>query len=465
MMTQMKTRRQVLGSLGGVGAGLVILGEPRSARGAPVNEQVRVAIIGVGGRGSWFVERMPEHARVVALCDVDEERAGDAFSKIPGARKFEDFRRMLDVMQDDLDGVIVATPDHTHAVASALVMRHGKPVFCEKPLTHTMHEARALRSLAAESGVATQMGNQGTSSVAFRKGLELVQRGYIGEVREVHAWNNGGGRGNDTIPEGAEPVPDTLEWDLWLGPVAAREFHRDWFRWHQWRDFATGQLGNWAAHTLNLAFMSLRLDAMWHPGKTTAEFRPESRTIKVEAKVGEIVTRSFPRWERIRWDFPARGKLPPVSVHWHNGSNPLVGRSELEDLMGRKLDWGDAGAKTHQDYAGLLIIGSKGTIHANAHNVDLKILPDVYMKNLPDLEPVLPPSPGHEREWIQAIRGGVPAVSNFDYSGPLTEFILSGNIATQLDGELEFDPVDGSFPNNARADALRHFAYRKGWEL
>jgi hypothetical protein len=372
---------------------------------------------------------------------------------------------MLDAMHKDLDGVIVATPDHTHAVVSACVMHHGLPVFCEKPLTHTVHEARALRELAAKTGLATQMGNQGTSSRAFRLGVALIQRGHIGEVREVHAWNDSGGRGNDRTPTETQPIPGTLEWDLWLGPTANRGYHREWMKWHSWRDFGTGNLGNWAVHSLNLAFKALRIDALWFPDPAAAEYRTIDRTIKVEAKVKEIVTRSFPKWEWLRWEIPARGKLPPVTVHWHNGRDPLAGRPQIEELLGRKLDWGDAGSKTYRDHGGLLVVGSKKSIQTNAHNADMKILPDITMKHMPEIEPVLPRSPGHEREWIQAIRGGDPAMSHFDYGGPLTEFLLAGNIATQIDGELEYDPVNGEFLNNPKANALRHFDYRKGWTL
>ncbi|MBN1443038.1 MAG: Gfo/Idh/MocA family oxidoreductase, partial [Planctomycetes bacterium] len=217
------SRRSFLGRLSTTCAAASVLASPRSARAYAANDALDVALVGVSGRGSWFVGCIPSlRENVVAMCDVNERRAAEAFARIPAARKFRDFRRMLDAMAGEIDAVVVATPDHSHAVITAAAMRAGKPVLCEKPLTRLVEEARRIRDLARECKVATQMGNQGTASEAFRRAVELVQAGVIGAVREVHVWNTGGGSGARALPQGSEPVPEHLDWDLWLGPARER---------------------------------------------------------------------------------------------------------------------------------------------------------------------------------------------------------------------------------------------------
>jgi predicted dehydrogenase len=457
------SRRQFLATAA-TGAGLTIV-SPQIAFGYAANERLNVALIGIGGRGRWFVDTMPKMANVVAMCDVNDQRAGDAWAVVPQAKRYQDFRRMLDEMDKQIEGVIIATPDHTHAVAAAAAMRRGKHVYCEKPLTHSIHEARTLRELAAQTKVATQMGNQGTASEAFRRGVSLIQSGAIGEVVEVHGWNDGGGRGQDVVPTEAQPVPPTLAWDLWLGPAAERGYNRQWLNWHAWRDFGTGQLGNWAVHSLNVAFKALRLDALWLPNAARAEARPASVPIQVQAVVSGIHTATFPRWEVVRWEIPARGTLPAVTVHWHNGSAPQAGRAAIEERLGRRLDWGDSGERKWRDHAGVLLLGSKGRLHGNGHNTEITLLPAEQFEDLAEPPRILPRSPGHEMEWLTACKGGPAAMSNLDYGGPLTEFLLLGNIATQVEGPLEFDPVAGTFLNNPAADALLQREYRTGWQL
>lgn len=438
-------------------AGLLLLPSLRSVRGAPANDRLNIGLIGVGGRGRWFVDTMPAMANVIALCDVNDERAGDAYQRIPKAKKYYDFRRMLED-EKSLDGVIIAAPDHIHAVASAMAMRLGRHVYCEKPLTRTLDEARTLARLAARPGVATQMGNQGTASEAFRRAVELIHAGALGEVREVHAWNDAGGRGRHPAPTAGQPIPAGLQWDLWLGPAAERAYHREWTQWHQWRDFATGQLGNWSVHTMNLAFKALRLDTLWSGGPG------QDRHVRVLAEVSETVHPTFPRWEKVRWEFPARGSFPPVTVHWHNGRVP-GSRPRIEDLLGRPLDWGDTGEKKWKDHAGLLLVGQRGRLHTNGHNTVFTLLPEADWKDFAGPEKTLPRSPGHEREWLDACRGGRPAWSNMAaYGAPLTEFVLLGNVATQVTGQVSYDPVAGRFDSDA-ANALMRGEYRKGWAL
>ncbi|MEX0819455.1 MAG: Gfo/Idh/MocA family oxidoreductase [Pirellulaceae bacterium] len=457
------SRRSFLGTMS-VGSAALLNPCPQMVFAYEANEKLNIALIGIGGRGRWFVDTMPKLANVVALCDVNEKRAGDGFEQIPQAKKYADFRRMLEEMDQQIDGVVIATPDHTHAVAAAMAMRMGKHVYCEKPLTHSIHEARFLRQLANETNVATQMGNQGTASAGLRRALAWIRAGVIGEIREVHGWNDAGGKGPSPLPSQAEPVPATLQWDLWLGPAADRPYNRQWMNWHAWRDFGTGQLGNWAVHSLNLAFMALRLNSLWGADPTVGAEQPAG-TIKIRTDASARHGGTFPRWELVRWDFPARESLPPVTVHWHNGANPMGTRKTIEDLLGRPLDWGDHGERKWRDHAGTLIVGTKGMIHANGHNTEVTLLPKERFSNQPDVPQVLPNSPSHEQEWLDACRGGPAAVSNFNYGGPLTEFLLTGNIATQIAEELEFDPAAGTFVNNDRANSLLHREYRKGWRL
>ena len=455
------TRRRFLRNSAVAGTGLLILKSPQSAGSAPANEKLNMALIGVGGRGSWFVDAMPGYGtRFAALCDVREERLAKVGEKFPDARRFTDFRQMLDDMRDRIDGVIVAAPDHIHAVASAQALRLGKPVLCEKPLTRTIEEARALRDLAASTKLATQMGNQGTSSDPFRRAVEIIQSGALGDIREIIAWNEGGGGGRHTRPTDTQPVPPELHWDLWLGPTAARPFNKEWLNWHRWRDFATGQLGNWAVHTTNVAFKAFRLDELWKKDAPLAK----GQTVRVTAKVSETVTDTFPKWELIDFEAPPRAGLPAFKMTWCNRSPE--GRERAETILGRKLDWGDAGEKKWKDYAGILIAGSRGTMYSTGHNMSFTMLPENEFKELLGPPRTLPRSPGHEREWLNAIRGGAPACSNFvDYGSLLTEFLLIGNMATQVEGPIEYSPLSGRVTNNEAANKLCRANYREGWAL
>ena len=446
------------------GTGLLLLPSAQSVWGAPANEKLNMALVGVGGRGDWFVGAMPGFGtRFAALCDVREERLTKAGAKFPEAKRFTDFRQMLDEMRDQIDGVIVAAPDHIHAVASAKAMRLGKPVFCEKPLTRTIEEARALRELAASTRVATQMGNQGTSSDPFRRSVEIIQSGALGDIREIIAWNEGGGGGIHPTPKESQPVPEGFHWDLYLGPRASRPFHKDWLQWHRWRDFATGQLGNWAVHTTNVAFKAFKLDQLWNKDLALMQL-PKSRTVRVTAKVSEKVTDTFPKWELIDFEAPPRAGLPAFKMTWCNRAPE--GRERAETFLGRKLDWGDAGEKKWKDYAGILVVGSRGTMYSTGHNMSFTLMPEVEFKDLLGPPRLLPRSPGHENEWLRAIRGGEPACSNFvDYGSLQTEFLLLGNIATQVKGSIEYDPFTGRVINNEAANGLCRANYRDGWVL
>ena len=303
------SRRRFLTSSAALGAGLSIL-PTGLARGYAANEKVNVALVGVCGRGEWFVNTMPGLCNLAAFCDVNEWRAKETYQRFPNTPKFVDFRKMLDELGKRIDGVIVATPDNTHAVITMAAMQHGKAVYCEKPLAHERLRGPRLREAAAKHKVVTQKGNQGTSSEALRRCVELVQAGVLGEVNEVHVWNSDGGEGQREPPKERPPCPTYLHWDLWLGPAADRPYHPFWLNWHGWREFATGSLGNWGSHTMNLPFMALRIDSLWQAGQSAAAAGPR-KLLRIETQMSEITRLGFPRWQIVRYHVPARGDCRP----------------------------------------------------------------------------------------------------------------------------------------------------------
>jgi len=454
-------------------AGLVVL-PSRLARGFAANEKIQVGLIGVGGRGRWFVDTIPRLEQVVALCDVNEQKIDEAFKhwKEAGRRYaasphewerragaefarllesppevFHDFRQMIERMGKRLDAVVVATPDHTHAVASAAAMHEGKHVFCEKPLTRTVEESRRLRQLAREKKVATSMGNQGTYSGPFRRALELIRHGTIGRVEEVYVWNSGGGADRKQPPQSELPVPPYLHWDLWLGPAAFRPYHPDWMKRNLWREFGTCQLGNWGSHSANLAFMSLKVHHLWldPPGAVRT-------TIKVSARSSGINRLSFPRWEAVDWEIPARADLPPITIHWFNGRAP-----GLQDVFDRAFEGGSDDQRRGWQWAGTFIVGTKGAIHTTGHNMWFRLLPQREFAGVQCQRPeIVEASRGPEQDWFRACRGGPRPWANFDYASALNEFLMLGNVATQFEEPLEFDPAAMKIANNAEADALLH---------
>ena len=257
------------------------------------------------------------------------------------------------------------------------------------------------------------------------------------------------------------PCPDYLKWDLWLGPAADRPYHPEWARRPIWRDFGTANLGNWASHTQNLAFMALRVQDLW-----LAEPPKEPHPIlKVSAKTSGINHLSFPKWEEVAWEIPAREGLAPITFAWHAGGTK-EGRGVVEALLGRDLDWGDKGEKKWADWAGCLIVGTKGKIYATGHNATFTMIPEADFKDVKKEAPEkVDASRGHEADFLAACRGGKPAWANYEYADALTEFNMLGNVATQFDGKLEFDPVACRIVNNTEADALLRPEYRKGWQV
>lgn len=467
-----------------LGAGsFLILESARSAYSAQANEKLNVALIGVGGRGDWFVETIPKLQNVVALCDVNqqklttafqrweemakrfaesrndwERRAAEAYSRTLQKQPttFRDFRKMLEAMPE-IDAVVVATPDHTHAVASAAAMKAGKHVFCEKPLTRTLQESRALRALARQQSVATAMGNQGTYSGPFRRALELIRNGTIGEVKEVHVWNSGGGADKKQPPQGEPPVPDYLDWDLWLGPAAFRPYNAEWLNRHSWREFGTCQLGNWGSHSANLAFMALKVHELWLNEKP----QTPSPIIRVEARTSGLNRLSFPRWERVEWKIPARAEFPPITITWYSGDAPGV-----KEMRARLSSDPEDKERSEWVFAGTFIVGTQGSIHTTGHNMWFRMIPeDKFAKVQKNRPETVESSRDPEQDWFAACRGGKPAWSSFDYADALNEFLMLGNVATQFEGPLEFDPHPMKIVNHAAADALLRCEYRSGWSL
>ncbi len=469
-MRERTSRREFILRSGASGLGLLFLKQGASARTYQANQRLNVAIVGCGGRGHWFVSNIKNWGQnLVAMCDVDEEKAASSFKLFPDVPKFQDFRKMLDAMDKQIDAVIVSTPDHTHAVISVRAMRMGKHVFCEKPLAHNVYEARLMRQVAREQKVATQKGNQGVSSPQFRRGVELVWDGVLGEIREVHIWNTGGGPGKRPRPSGEVPIPPHFNWDLWLGPAPYRPFHPDWLRWHGWRDFGTGQLGNWCSHTSALAFKALRLNELWLRDERDAK---SEIVVRVRAECSEVDEDSYPRWEIVRWEFPSRGNMPPVVVHWYNGPADVLKakgiKQRLEEIAGRQFDWGDVGEKKWRDWAGSLLVGTEGVIYGTGHSATIELLPREKFKDVDKLRPTkLPLSRGPEMDWFEACRGGLAPWSNFvDFAGPQAEFYLLGNVATLFPNEvLEYDIISGTITNYAEANRCLKRTYRQGWEL
>jgi predicted dehydrogenase len=438
-------------SLAGFGIGL-----PRGlalGQGAAPNERLRFACIGVGGKGGGDTDQVGTLGDVVALCDIDSKRLGERAAKFPGAKTYADFRKLLEEMAPKIDAVVVSTPDHTHAPAAVMAMRLGKPVYCQKPLAHSPYEARLMRETAAERKVATQMGNQGTAHLGFRSGIELIRSGVVGPIREVHAWTNRPFKywkqAPDIVSRPPEmPVPPHIAWDLFLGPAPERPYNPVYHPhdWRGWWDFGTGSLGDMACHTTNLPFMALKL------GLPT----------RVSAQSGEINPETYPAWATITYEFPARGDLPPVKLTWYEGA-----RDGKRHLPPAELFYGKAVSES-----GAILVGEKGSIFApNDNGAEQVVLGQGESAEKPKDSTAAKPRNNddlnHKAEWVRAIRAGDPsiALSNFAYSGVLTEAMLLGNVAVRLGKPIEYDGATGRVTNAPEAARLIRPEFRKGWEI
>lgn len=416
--------------------------------GTAPSEKLNIAGIGVGGMGAANLQNLASE-NIVALCDVDDDYAAKTFAAYPNAVKYKDYRVMLE-KQKDIDAVLIATPDHTHAVIALAAMQAGKHVYCQKPLTHTVFEARKLAETAAQSGVCTQMGIQGHSSNDARLICEWIQAGVIGPVREVLAWCSltyyPWGHAGWSSPLGARPeespaVPATLDWDLWLGPVRKRPYHPCYHprTWRSWWDFGCGMMGDRGAHTLDPVYWALKLGA------------PES----VEGNSTDLNPETYPIASVVRYQFPARGDLPPVTVTWYDGLQPAVPLG-LGDA--RQLGDGEGGA---------IFIGESGCITCGTYGNSPRLVPEERMKDFtPPPESIPRLGMSHEMDWVEACKTGRPAGADFSYAGPLTEVALLGNIAKRLPGVIHrWDSAALKFPESEKATALVNPPYRKGWTL
>lgn len=416
---------------------------------APSNK-LNIAGIGIGGMGGGNL-RQCEQENIVALCDVDSRYAAGTFNRYPNAKQYKDYRVMFD-KQKDIDAVVIATPDHTHAVITMAAMERGKHVYCQKPLTHTVYEARRITEAARKYKVQTQMGNQGHSSEQIRQLKEWLADGAIGDVTQVYAWTDrpvGGDPWSDfavrSRPKDTPPVPETLDWDLWLGPVAYRPYHPEYLpmKWRAWQDFGTGALGDMGCHIIDPAFWALDLGAPETIEATSTHWQPE------------VSSETFPRASIIRFQFPARGTRPPVKLIWSDGRLLPPRPDALE--TGRKLPG-----------SGALIIGDKGCMMHGSHGAGgLRIVPETQMQEYKRPEKTLPRvNNSHEGDWIRACKDGNPASSSFEYGGALTEMALLGMLALKMkDQKLKWDSKNLKFTNNDAANELLHIKYRDGWKL
>ncbi len=415
------------------------------------NDRLNMASIGVGGKGGSDSRQAGELGDMVALCDCDDNTLRSRAQDSPRAVLYNDFRIMLEEMDKSIDAVTISTPDHTHAPAAMMAMRMGKHVYCQKPLTHTVYEARLMRETAQGMKVATQMGNQGTAENGLREAVEVVQSGAIGPVRQVHVWTNRPvwpqAPGIVARPTERPQVPAHVHWDLFLGPAPDRPYHGAYhpFKWRGWWDFGTGALGDMACHTANMAFMALKLGY------------PDS----VYAENGPLNPETYPAWATVRFQFPARGSMPPVDFYWYEGKLP----SGEKNLPPKDLFHGN-----QPPGSGSLLVGDKGILYSpNDYGARYKLLPEADFEGYEKPAASLPRNgrgdKGMKEEWVEAIKGGRPAMSNFNYAGLLTETILLGNIAMRSNKKLLWDGPKLRFTNSDAANQHLHKVYRDGWEL
>jgi predicted dehydrogenase len=433
-MSTKPSRRKFLKSSCAVGAGLLV-SHLSGSRVLGANERLNVGVIGVAGRGAADLAAVSSE-NIVALCDVDEDRLGAAAQNFPAAKKYVDYRQLVDHPQ--LDAVVVATPDHHHAPASIRALKRGLHVYCEKPLTHTVREARLMSELAARQKVATQMGTQNHEHPGYLRLVELIQRGVVGPIREVHVitdrpgtfWQQGLQRPTET-----PPVPAGLHWDLWLGPAKTRPYHPDYvpFRWRGWWDFGCGAIGDMAIHLMDPAFWALKLGGR----------------VKVTSSGPPPLADCGPTWMETRFEFGEREGLPPCRVFWYEGTaKPPARVASLLPMNGS------------------LFVGDEGQI-AIQHDQQPVLLPEEKFKEggvkLP--EPFLPRSPGHHQQWIDACKTGTRTGSNFQYAGPFTEIVLLGNVAYRAGKTITYDPGSTRIVDVPEANDLLGKEYRKGWEV
>jgi hypothetical protein len=472
-------------------SGAVVFGVPTLLRGQNLNSKLNIAAIGVGGKGSSDINCCSSE-NIVALCDVDANECAGKIKKHPGAKVYQDFRKMFDEMGKGIDAVMVSTPDHFHAVAASRAMRLGKHVYVQKPLAQTIYEARYLRDLARTTGLVTQMGNQGSASDGLRRGVECIQAGIIGKVSEVHIWTNrpiwpqGLNR-----PDGSDPVPDTLDWDTWIGPAPMRSYKKDVynpFNWRGWQDFGTGALGDMACHTVNLPFRGLHLG---YPTEIEG------------AALGGMNQESYPLGSKIRFEFPARKisvpaahktffhrhdtlSFAPVTFTWYDGGFPIAdkpGRHDNNNKPPKELLVDIEALLGEVPNSACLLIGDKGKIFSPSdygESFFLKLADDkkfIHFTKHPAVVAIPQSIPrnqfghggdkAHHQEWIAAIKADKPeqCYSRFEIAAQLTEIMLLGCVALRAGKKIEWDGPNMRATNCPEAARFVKRENRAGWEL
>ncbi|MCA9121531.1 MAG: Gfo/Idh/MocA family oxidoreductase [Planctomycetaceae bacterium] len=466
-MTRRTTRRRFMGQSAAIGAGFWIGSQAVSKGQDSPLQSLSAACIGVGGKGGSDTSHIGEQGvAIVGLCDVDGGVLTKKGREFPDAKQFTDYREMLDQLGDKVDIVTVSTPDHNHAAAAIKAMRMKKHVYCQKPLTWSIREARMMREVSQEMGVVTQMGNQGTSEDGLREAVEVIRSGAIGDVAEVHIWSNrpvwpqGVGR-----PEGEDPIPEDLNWDAWIGPAPMRPFKKGVyhsFNWRGWVDFGTGALGDMACHTTNMPVMALEL---WDPIAVTAVKNP-----------GIFEGETFPGSSALMFEFPKRGNLPACKFYWYDGGNlpsDDVITQLPESFQKRIQQQREGGRKT----SGAVLVGSKGLLFSpDDYGAQYYLLPEDNFKDFKKPEQSLPRIPfkagGDQRqkwEFVSTVKGEYEpgTMSNFGYAGRLTETILVGNLAMRA-GEGQRIEWDAKSLQSTNLPAVNEFVqreYREGWSL
>ncbi len=429
-------RRRFLKNTAWAGIGIWVVGPGRVAQGRSPNEKLNIGVIGADGRGAANT-RSVAGENIVALCDVDAKRLAKVAEKHPKAEQYADWRKLLE--QKNIDAVLVSTTDHTHAPASVWAMNRGMSVFCEKPLAHSSYEARVMQEvyLKNKDKLATQMGTQIHATDNYRRVVELVQSGAIGPVREAHVWCGRVGLADGERPKDEPPVPEHLNWDLWLGPAPWRPYHPRYLpgctTWEQWWDFGNGCLGDMGSHLIDLPFWALKL----------------RDPLTVEAEGAPLRTETYPEWLMARWEHPARGDMPPLALYWYDG----IQRPRVE-VPGHDLkQWG----------IGVLFVGDGGMLLADYGKRIL--LPEEKFQDFQAPEPWIEKSLGHHQEWVHAAKTGAPTLCNFDYSGKLVEHNLLGTVAFRVGKKLTWDAPAMKAVNCPEADPYIRREYREGWTL
>lgn len=448
MNMNLNRRNFLRGSAASLAAFSVVPGSVLGLNGAtPPSGKLTLACVGVGGRGRTDLDELAKLCNIEALCDLDDKRCADTYKHYPDPKKFRDYRKMFDAVGKSIDGVMVATPDHTHAVIAMQAIKMGKHVYCEKPLAHSVYEVRALAKAAQEHKVATQLGNQGHSFGSMRRFREMIEGGAIGKVREVVTRME---RIHSEIPNldkahKGEPVPATVDWDLWQGPAQERPYSSCYLpsRWRNWRPYGGGGLGDWVCHLVDPVYWVLELDA------------PTSVVAEPENFDPVAYKDTYSNANTYRFEFPAKGKRPAIKLVWNDGKKPAP---EVPELEGEEFP-----------RIGVVVIGDEGKIIYGSHGAtSCRIIPDEKMAQYRKTEKTgsVMTSEGHYLDWVEACKQGKQAGANFGYGGPLTEIALLGNIALNFPGQkLEWDGKAGQFTNLPAANQFLKPEFRAGWSL